>query len=230
MNTQNSITFKIILFFLALNLSFGKNIFEASDFTPATNTTLNLIKNAQVKTTCQSISDCSEGAIECKKDSNGNNSYCIYPEYICSNAENCYILGKTIDKESFVYSNNNIVNCTSNDECISNQCISGQCQVNLNSPNVLCSVDNDKYQCNKLTGESQVNNLTEKKEKKEEENSSSNITLYVVIAIGIIVGAVIFGIVITVCYESAQYMEENPEIQEMRKENAKSGAAIIALL
>jgi len=226
MKSQNSILYRIILLFILMNLISGKSIFENSNFTPATNITLNSIKNIEIKTSCQSISDCSEGVLECRKGNNGNNSICIYPEYICSNAENCYLLDKSIDKTIFDYTkNNSTTTCTSNDECITNQCTSGQCQVNVNSPNVLCTVDNSKYQCNKLTGEKQVSNKTSEKqeENKNDNSSSSNITLYFIIGIGIIVGAVIIGIVIRVCYESAQYLDENPEIKEFRKENQNAG-------
>ncbi|KAG4094703.1 hypothetical protein H8356DRAFT_1691533 [Neocallimastix lanati (nom. inval.)] len=227
MKSQNSILYRIILFFILLNLISGKSIFENSKFTPASNITLSSIKNVEIKTSCQSISDCSEGALECRKDNNGNNSICIYPEYICSNAETCYLLDKSIDKT--IFDNTTPVSCTSNDECISNQCTSGQCQVNLNSPNVLCTVDNSKYQCNKLTGEEKVSNKTsEKQEEKNDDSSSSNITLYIIIGIGIIVGAVIIGIVIRVCYESAQYLEEDPDIKEFRKENKlKLGDSVV---
>jgi len=48
MKSQNSILYRIILFFILLNLISGKSIFENSKFTPASNITLSSIKNVEM--------------------------------------------------------------------------------------------------------------------------------------------------------------------------------------
>ncbi|OUM58245.1 hypothetical protein PIROE2DRAFT_64552 [Piromyces sp. E2] len=214
-----------------------------------------------IKGTCQTLSDCSDDALECKIDSNnGNKSYCIYPEYICSSNEGCYQMNNyTINNDTSIINSLNVTaECTKDEECPSRQCASGQCQVNVDSLIMYCRtvdhLDSIVYQCGKLISDhceshsdcitSNCDSNTKICIKKDtslnttttptnnNDSSSKKSTspiIYIVVTIGVIVGIFLFVVIIYACGHTMEYIEENPEIKEMRDENKKY-AGVLALL
>jgi len=241
------LTFEAAVLFLLCNIVYCENFFNTTVITSSKYTVESLTK-MEIKTVCKTLDDCSENALECKfYGTNKTNSYCVYPDYICSNAETCYqvnadnVLNKDLILERNY--NENIFNCTYDHECQSNQCVSGQCLINTNSTISYCNIDdkegeNTRFKCASLIDEKCDSNddcitsacdpITKTCIKKRDEDSSKKIstTTYVVIGIGIICGFIIFIIVIWVFYESFQYLDQNPELQEFRKENRKAAAVV----
>jgi len=96
----SKIIIKAILFFLYINSTYDNNTLNSENYKILpSNYTLDALVHIEVKYSCQTILDCSEGALECRKDNN-NKSYCIYPAYVCINDEECYLLKKTISANS----------------------------------------------------------------------------------------------------------------------------------
>lgn len=244
---------KASLLALCFNLTFGKSFYNSNDFTLATNYTLDTIKSFNIKTACQTLSDCSEDALECRKDNN-NKSYCVYPEYLCSNAETCYLVNNhtLANDTSFINSLNATSECTQDEECPSNKCTSGQCQVSIDSAVMYCQTtntvdkDNTTYQCGKIIGDHcetnsdcitsncdsntkiclKNDNQTKVNNNKNEGSSKKSYTLYIVIGLGVVIGIVLIVITIFVCGHSVEYMDENPDLKQFRKEN-ESAAGVI---
>jgi len=152
------------------------------------------------------------------------------------------------DDSSFINTLNNTTSeCTKDEECLSNKCDEGKCQMSIDSLLMYCktteSLDSTVYQCGKLIGDHCENNsdcITSKCDpnskiclKNDTTNTSnstskkSNTTLYAVIAIGVIIGIFLIAAIIYACGQSIEYMDENPEIKEMREENKNSAGVLI---
>ncbi|OUM58243.1 hypothetical protein PIROE2DRAFT_16534 [Piromyces sp. E2] len=232
---------KISFIFILSNVVYGEALFNTSNLTLAGNYTQGAITGLQVKTSCQALTDCSEDALECRKETTSNNSFCVYPEYLCTNSQTCYLINeKNFPKDSLLQSQNNATttySCAGN-ECLQNQCTSGQCQINLDSTVTYCSVEGTGYKCRQLIGEKcsvdddcltstcdQNSHVCMAKKKNsndnEKESSSNKVTLYVCIGIGIVVGVFIITIFVMICIRHAKDVEENPDLYDLRTEKEK---------
>jgi len=224
---------------LLINFIYCENFFNTTDIVFSNYSVVSL-SSLEIKTTCNTLADCSENAIECKNNgTNTTNSYCVYPNYICSNAESCYKINveNTLNKDLLIEQNynKNIFNCTYDDECQSNQCVSGQCLITSNSTIFYCNIEDTNFKCVNLIGEKCssdadciTSNCDENSKtciKKEETPKKTSTTIYVVIIISIVVGFIMFLIILWAFYECFQYMDENPEIKDFREKN-KAGAGV----
>ncbi|KAG4098010.1 hypothetical protein H8356DRAFT_1674862 [Neocallimastix lanati (nom. inval.)] len=149
---QTSALLKTTLFWLNCNFVFGQNPFMNSGSATENNININ-------KSECQTIMDCSLGALECRKDiMNESISHCIYPDNLnevsfnnikipVNNTENELLnLGNTT-----ITTNTTTIECTKNEECTSNKCVSGQCQIELNPFFINSTVLNDDIISNNNT-------------------------------------------------------------------------------
>ncbi|ORX56100.1 hypothetical protein BCR36DRAFT_410133 [Piromyces finnis] len=121
---QTSTLLKTTLFWLNCNIAFGQS---------------------QISTTqnkeCQTLLDCSEGAIDCRKNAIDGVSYCIYPDHLYENHslknDTLNEFPTKINSATTVTSTvtatptmtSSFIQCTTNEECPSNKCVSGYCEI-----------------------------------------------------------------------------------------------------
>jgi len=145
---QTSVLLKTTLFWLNCNFVFGQNQFMNSGSTTENNININ-------KSECQTLMDCSPGALECKKDiMNESVSHCIYPDNLneVSFSDIKISVNNTENELSNLNNTTNTTNvCTKDEECTSNKCVSGQCQIELNPSFVNGTVLNDNIISNNNT-------------------------------------------------------------------------------
>jgi hypothetical protein len=141
---QTSVLLKTALFWLNCNSVFGQNPFMNSGLTIDNKTAQN--------SECQTISDCSAGAVECRKDiMNESVSHCIYPDSLNdvlfndidvpvinhqSTVNDTTVELPNVGNTTTTTTTNTTATtttCTKDEECPSNKCVSGQCQIDLNS-------------------------------------------------------------------------------------------------
>jgi len=138
---QTSVLLKTTLFWLNCHYVFGQDQFPN-----------NLDITVQNNGECQTIEDCSAGALECRKDiMNESISHCIYPDNLNDVPFNDIIVpgNDTINENPtnvFGDINNTTTTantCNSDEECPSKKCISGQCQIELNTLPMNSTILND---------------------------------------------------------------------------------------
>jgi len=115
--------------------------------------------------------------------------------------------------------------CNSNDECLSNKCVSGICQINKASPTYHCKVSGPYYNCNQLLDEHCVNDsgcasfrchesdyicVKVSQPEKEESSSSSSYTLY------IIIGLIVLILIITIILCCCKFMKKSGKSRDNR--------------
>jgi len=208
---------KISLLFLLSHLVYGEELSNISDLTPAGNYTQEALSSLQIKISCQTLTDCSEDAIECRKEANGSNSVCIYPDYLCTDAQKCYLINeKTINKDTLLKTPKTVTTDDDDNECDG---------LIVDSTVSYCSVEETGYQCRKLIDEKA--NADGKKSqicipKNTITTNNTNTTLYVCIGIGVVIGIFIITIFIMVCVRHAKDVEENPDLYDLRSEEEKA--------
>ncbi|ORX56101.1 hypothetical protein BCR36DRAFT_581245 [Piromyces finnis] len=238
---------KSSIIFILCSLVYGETIINLSDLTLAQNYTQDKITSLSIKTLCETLTDCSKEALECRKDSNGINSSCVYPEYLCTDAQTCYLVkNNSINKDSLLEQNNNItINC-SGKECSQNQCINGQCSINNNSTFSFCSIENTKYQCGKLIGEKCTSDneclsstcdtptmtCIDKKalDNNNQPEKSNKTTLYICIGIGIVVIIFVIVVFVIACSKHVEDTIENPGMYDILSEKEKKVATTIIVV
>jgi hypothetical protein len=242
---QTILSFSFVLFFLFTHEISGRSIQNTFDIQiQPSKYNVDAISKLKIQNTCQTISDCSEGALECQNV--GDISYCVYPDYVCTNAETCYPVqqkndinavvsqpnhnGSTFEliqnnsNEKYVLNScfdidnnenektnakgikgNCIVSVCSNDgECLSNECVSGQCPMNLNTPTFYCNAGTTEYKCRKL-----VDTKCQDGKKNCSTTSSSNELKYVFISVITLAAIVVIAAALMTYYKKAKPIDES---------------------
>jgi hypothetical protein len=143
------IFYQFIIFFILSNWVYSKSIYSKYDLISVNSLTVTGINNREVEN------------YKCKQ----LDRKCTYPNYICIGNDNCYLVNETITKNNLINIKNNIFNCSNDENCFSNKGL----------PLTLCTVINNKYQCQRVNGErNEINNSINDIQKRDETNEPLN--------------------------------------------------------
>ncbi|OUM58246.1 hypothetical protein PIROE2DRAFT_16538 [Piromyces sp. E2] len=95
--------------------------------------------------------------------------------------------------------------CSSDGECLSNECVSGHCPMNLDTPTFYCNAGTTEYKCRKLTGDTSCQN----NDMDCSTSRDANEFKYIYISAITITAIVILAVAINLYYKKSKPIDES---------------------